>query len=285
MDGPIGEGGMGVVYRARDTRLHRTVALKAGAGRFTDRVEREARAIAALNHPHICQVYDLGPDFLVMEFVDGRPLRGPVTIDRELELGIQILDALDAAHRRGIVHRDLKPRSDEAVRVVRRRAPVQRPDQRPQRIPHPLAARRDVDAVHPGLCGPDRRTGLARLQVGGLPISRVGRQRRLRPEFSRGRGKWKISTGGGASPRWRDDGKEIFVRQGGSLMGAEVTTSRDRFAAGPPRAIFEYAGASEANATFEVFDNGRRFIVPDPIKRSNPPLTVLLHWQDALFSK
>src|SRR5262249_45677755 len=109
IDAPIGEGGMGVVYRARDTRLHRTVALKVGAGPFTDRVEREARAIAALNHPYICQVYDVGPDFLVMEFIDGRPLRGPVTIDRALEFAVQILDALDAAHRRGIVHRDLKP--------------------------------------------------------------------------------------------------------------------------------------------------------------------------------
>src|SRR5215472_14125742 len=87
----IGEGGMGVVYRARDTRLHRTVALKVGIGQFTDRVEREARAIAALNHPHICQVYDVGPDFLVMEFVDGRPLRGPMTIDRALEFAVQIL--------------------------------------------------------------------------------------------------------------------------------------------------------------------------------------------------
>src|SRR5262245_35456741 len=109
IEAALGAGGMGAVYRARDTRLHRTVALKVAAEHFSDRVEREARAIAALNHPHICQIYDVGPDFLVMEFVDGRPLQGPLTVERALDLGIQVLDALDAAHRRGIVHRDLKP--------------------------------------------------------------------------------------------------------------------------------------------------------------------------------
>ena len=109
IDAPIGEGGMGVVYRARDTRLHRAVAVKVAAERFGDRVEREARAIAALNHPHICQIYDVGPEFLVMELIDGRPLRGPLGIDAALALAVQILDALGAAHRSGIVHRDLKP--------------------------------------------------------------------------------------------------------------------------------------------------------------------------------
>src|SRR5262245_53554368 len=87
----IGAGGMGEVYRARDTRLDRTVALKVAAERFNDRVEREARAIAALNHPHVCQVYDVGRDYLVMEFVDGRPLHGPLSVDCALEFGIQIL--------------------------------------------------------------------------------------------------------------------------------------------------------------------------------------------------
>src|SRR5262245_13418685 len=105
----IGAGGMGEVYQARDTRLNRTVAIKTSTAQFSERFEREAHAIAALNHPHICSLYDVGPDYLVMEYVDGRPLAGPMPLDRALALAGQILDALDAAHRKGIVHRDLKP--------------------------------------------------------------------------------------------------------------------------------------------------------------------------------
>jgi serine/threonine protein kinase len=105
----IGAGGMGTVYKARDTRVGRTVAVKMSAAQFTGRFEREARAIAALNHPHICTLYDVGADYLVMEYVEGRPLHGPMPIDRALPLALQILDALDTAHRKGIVHRDLKP--------------------------------------------------------------------------------------------------------------------------------------------------------------------------------
>jgi serine/threonine protein kinase len=105
----IGAGGMGEVWKARDTRLGRTVAIKISAAQFSQRFEREARAIAALNHPHICTLHDVGPDYLVMEYIEGRPLRGPLPLDKTIEYAKQILDALDAAHRRGIVHRDLKP--------------------------------------------------------------------------------------------------------------------------------------------------------------------------------
>jgi eukaryotic-like serine/threonine-protein kinase len=107
--GPLGAGGMGAVYRARDPRLGREVAIKVSEAHFTERFEREARAIAALNHPHICHIYDVGPDFLVMELIEGRPIAGPLPLDRALEFAIQTCDALDAAHRKGIVHRDLKP--------------------------------------------------------------------------------------------------------------------------------------------------------------------------------
>src|SRR5215831_14102514 len=106
---PIGAGGMGQVYKARDTRLNRTVAVKVSSLQFSDRFEREARAVAALNHPHICTLYDVGPDYLVMEYVEGQPLKGPLPVERAVEYARQILDALDAAHRMGIVHRDLKP--------------------------------------------------------------------------------------------------------------------------------------------------------------------------------
>src|SRR6516165_7279361 len=106
---PIGAGGMGEVYKARDTRLGRAVAIKVAAARFSERFEREARAVAALNHPHICTLHDVGPDYLVMEYVEGQRLKGPLPVERAVEYARQILDALDAAHRQGIVHRDLKP--------------------------------------------------------------------------------------------------------------------------------------------------------------------------------
>jgi len=106
---PLGVGGMGEVWKARDTRLDRMVAIKKSHSLFSERFEREARAIAALNEPHICSLYDVGPDFLVMEYVEGKPLKGPLELNQALELAGQILDALDAAHRKGIIHRDLKP--------------------------------------------------------------------------------------------------------------------------------------------------------------------------------
>ena len=105
----IGAGGMGEVWKARDTRLGRSVAIKTARVRFEDRFAREARAVAALNHPHICTLHDVGPDYLVMELVEGVPLKGPMSLDRALPLAIELAEALDAAHRKGIVHRDLKP--------------------------------------------------------------------------------------------------------------------------------------------------------------------------------
>ena len=119
----IGAGGMGVVYRARDVRVDREVAVKVSAEHFNDRFEREARAVAALNHPNISTLYDVGPNYLVMEFVEGESPRGPLPLQTALDYARQIADALDAAHEKGIVHRDLKPgnikvRSDGTVKVL-----------------------------------------------------------------------------------------------------------------------------------------------------------------------
>jgi Tol biopolymer transport system component len=110
---PAGAGGMGEVYRAHDVRLDRDVAVKTIKGPFTERFEREARAISSLNHPNICTLYDVGEHegsgYLVMEYIQGKPIAGPMPADQACGYGIQICEALHAAHRKGIVHRDLKP--------------------------------------------------------------------------------------------------------------------------------------------------------------------------------
>lgn len=110
----LGAGGMGEVYRAVDTRLGRAVALKLTRGRFSANFQREARAISSLNHPNVCALYDVGPDFMVMELVEGTTLaariaQGPLPLRTALAYAAQILGALAAAHAKGIVHRDLKP--------------------------------------------------------------------------------------------------------------------------------------------------------------------------------
>jgi eukaryotic-like serine/threonine-protein kinase len=106
---PIGAGGMGEVYKARDTRLDRIVAVKISHEIFSERFEREARVVAALNHSNICTLHDVGPNYLVMEYIEGTTLKGPLPFDQALKYAAQICDALDAAHKKGITHRDLKP--------------------------------------------------------------------------------------------------------------------------------------------------------------------------------
>jgi serine/threonine-protein kinase len=106
---PIGAGGMGKVWKARDTRIGRFVAIKQSAHEFSIRFQREARAIAALNHSNICTLYDVGPDYLVMEYIEGTPPHGPLAPDKAIPIAIGIADALVAAHTSGITHRDLKP--------------------------------------------------------------------------------------------------------------------------------------------------------------------------------
>ena len=125
---PIGAGGMGQVWSARDTRLDRTVAIKVSSEQFTERFEREARNVAALNHPNVCTLFDVGPDYLVMELIEGPTLaeriaEGAIPLQEALAIARQIAEAVEAAHERGIIHRDLKPAnikitSDGKVKVL-----------------------------------------------------------------------------------------------------------------------------------------------------------------------
>src|SRR6266496_3168190 len=119
---------MGEVYRARDPRMGREVAIKVSAEHFSDRFEREVRAVASLNHPNICQVYDVGPNYLVLELVEGPTLadrirEGAMPLEDALAIARQIAYALEEAHERGIIHRDLKPaniklKPDGTVKVL-----------------------------------------------------------------------------------------------------------------------------------------------------------------------
>src|SRR2546423_4102243 len=106
---PIGAGGMGEVYKARDIRLDRLVAIKVSQQEFSARFEHEARSIAALNHRNICTLHDVDPDYLVMELIEGTQLKGPLAIEKCVYYAGQILDSLDPAHKKRITHRDLKP--------------------------------------------------------------------------------------------------------------------------------------------------------------------------------
>jgi Tol biopolymer transport system component len=128
IDDIVARGGMGLIYRARDTRLNRDVAIKVSTKAFGSRFQKEALAVAALNHPNICTLYDIGPNYLVMEMIEGPTLadrlnRGPIPMDEALRIARQIAEALEAAHEKGIVHRDLKPanikvRPDGTVKVL-----------------------------------------------------------------------------------------------------------------------------------------------------------------------
>jgi Tol biopolymer transport system component/predicted Ser/Thr protein kinase len=162
----IGAGGMGEVYKAIDPRLNRIVAIKVSKEQFSERFEQEARAVAALNHPNICQVYDFGADYLVMEFVDGIPV-SPVDSNRKLlDIAVQLADGLAAAHAAGIVHRDLKP---DNILITR--------DGRVKILDFGLARRKGIEA------GGDDPTRAVAVTQAGMAVGTIAY---MSPEQARG---------------------------------------------------------------------------------------------------
>jgi predicted Ser/Thr protein kinase len=168
----IGKGGMGEVWKARDPRLNRDVAIKVAAQQFSDRFEREARAIAALNRPNVCTLYHIGPNYLVMEYIDGPTLgerihEGPIPLEEALTIAKQIAEALEAAHEKNIVHRDLKPAN---VKI--------RPDGSVKVLDFGLAKAGDTQAVTP-----DSPTMIPATQIGMI----LGTAGYMSPEQARGK--------------------------------------------------------------------------------------------------
>jgi serine/threonine-protein kinase len=177
IEGLLGAGGMGNVYRGRDTRLDREVAIKLSREEFGERFSREARAIAALNHPNICTLFDVGPNYLVMEIVEGPTLserlkQGRMPLEEALAVARQIGDALEAAHERGIVHRDLKPGN---IKI--------KPDDSVKVLDFGLAKRQLVDGSSPGRPEDSPTASLAATRAGVI----LGTAAYMSPEQARGK--------------------------------------------------------------------------------------------------
>ena len=235
----IGQGGMGTVYRATDTRLDRSVALKISRKLFDDRLEREARAISSLNHPHICTLHDIGPDYIVMEFVEGETLaarigKGALPVSDVLRYGAQIAGALAAAHDKDITHRDLKPAN---VMITKNGVKV---------LDFGLAKRSTPDGTltmtgavmgTPAYMAPEQRKGHdgrrahGHLRPGPHSVRNGDRQTpRARPHAGDGWTPAKVRPRGGAMPRARSGGPLAVGarRQSGTGVGGGRTVRRRR---------------------------------------------------------
>jgi len=260
-----GAGGMGEVFKARDTRLNRTVAIKvlpahvSENGEARQRFETEARAIAALKHAHICTLYDVGKqngtDFLVMEFLEGETLasrlnRGQLPLEDALTYAIQIADALDKAHKLGITHRDLKPAN---IMLTPSGATL---------LDFGLAKRRAP--------------------------SEAATEQVYVQSFPSGNLRIPISVDGGFDAHWRKDGRELFFRsQSGQrqLMSVDIKATASSLEPGIPKRLFSLPPVV---GNFEVTEDGQRFLFSvsgNALTTAAPdddPLTVLINWTSRL---
>jgi serine/threonine protein kinase len=252
--GPLGSGGMGEVYRGRDTRLDRPVAIKICHEQFSDRFHREARAISALNHPHICTLYDVGPDYLVLELVEGvtladRLTNGPLAPGEVVTVGAQIADALSAAHTKGIVHRDLKP-----ANIMLTKAGAKVLDFGLAKVDDPRAD----TIVTRGVVGTPAY--MAPEQVAGLPCD-------ARTDvFALGLVLYEMALG-----------RKAVVAPGYPLTAMPVRWNAGRPDFGQPEPLFRIP------AEYDVAADGQRFLVLVPSERAEAsPLYVITHWESML---
>jgi len=259
---PVGAGGMGEVYRGRDTRLGREVAIKVLPLAFARdaerlaRFDREARAVSSLNHPHICILHDIGHqdgiDYLVMEYIDGETLhsrlaRGPLPLEQALRYAIEIAGALALSHRQGVCHRDLKP-----ANIMLTKAGTKLLD-----------------------------FGLARLRGSASSHGRTAGDIFVQP-FPGPGPRIQISNEGGGQPRWSHDGTRIFyIQPDKKLMEARFDPRTG--CAGVARVLFQtrIVAANFVLFQYDVSPDGR-FLINSLPAGSSSPLTLITGWTKAL---
>jgi hypothetical protein len=312
---PLGVGGMGEVYSARDRRLERIVALKLVLEAFvtddehTARFEHEARTLASLNHPNIATLHGLeeadGRHFLVMEFVEGETLGERIAaradglpVEEALPIARQIAEALEAAHEKGIVHRDLKPANvkvpgraylghvdrEERFAIVAAVPPGQTSNNDIFRVPiaspgapQPLIATAALEYA-PAVSPDGRWLAYVTTASGGADV--------WVREMS-GSGQWQISTSGGIEPRWSPDGRELFFRRDTRQMSVSIETT-PHFRAGQERPLFDgtFNWRTESGMNYTVDPATGRFLMILPPSSGDgsaqPSVRVIANWEPAL---
>ena len=279
----IGQDGMGEVFQAHDARLGRDVALKVSKEAFSDRFTREARAIAALNHTNICHLYDVGPDYLVLEFVEGSTLQGPLSFDDALPIIHQLIDGIEAAHERNIIHRDLKPANikvtpDGVVKILDfGLAKAMTPD--------PLVG---VDVTNSPTLAPaiqgTLQGSISRRMANGSPTRPMNRGAqvvyvRALTEGGRVSDEVRIVLEG-SEPQWRADDKEIFYverMQGNHLRIVAVPFNPSGTGVlGRPQPLVEFdmiRAIDQLNAfAYAATPDGQRFVINSYTSNVRPSL-------------
>jgi serine/threonine protein kinase len=301
--------------------LDRIVAIKvlpetlADDAQFRERFDREARTISQLDHPNICTLYDVGNQdgvsFLVMQFLEGETLdarlktRAPseaLPLDESLRIAIQIADALDKAHRAGVVHRDLKPANIFLART--------------SAFAPPVAKLLDFGLAKTGVPAVSNASGaVVPTALPTTPVNitaqayQAAENQSARPEvfvrpLSDGTVKYQVSAGGGAYPRWRGDGRELFFLEsvgggpgaaGGRLMAVDIGSSQTTFERGTPHPLFDslYIPFQHTPGVsyhaYAVSRDGQRFLLPRVVQpgmteesSADAPVVVVLNWASTL---
>ena len=264
----IGNGGMGEVYKAHDLRLGRDVAIKIAGEAFSDRFMREARAIAALNHTNVCHLYDVGPDYLVMEFVEGNVLQGPLAFEDALPIIRQLIDGIEAAHEKNIVHRDLKPAN---IKIT--------PDGVVKILDFGLAKAMEPELAADVTNSPTLLHSLGATQPGAI----LGTSAYMAPEQAKGRQAdtradiWAF----GVVVYELLTGRRMFTGDTAiEILGAVLNKAPDLSAA-PPRArkLLAWCLEKDRKERLQAIGDARRLLAEEPVVVALPPAS---SWQGRL---